>query len=88
MVQVQGFLTPKGLYRQSIFKKFKYEDIIKIKNKPDPALFIFQIYPEKYLYFLYCINLEPMGLQEFFTIKLYNIYTFKQRNKIGHRLNL
>jgi hypothetical protein len=39
MVTILGFLTLKDLYRQSTFlKKFKNENIIKMKNKPDPAI--------------------------------------------------
>jgi hypothetical protein len=39
MVTIPGFLTLKDLYRRSTFKKnFKHENVIKMKNKPDPAL--------------------------------------------------
>jgi hypothetical protein len=39
MVTSPGFLTRKDLYRISIiFLKFKHENVIKMKNKPYPAL--------------------------------------------------
>jgi hypothetical protein len=39
MITSPGFLTRKDLYRISIiFFKFKHENVIKMKNKPDPAL--------------------------------------------------
>jgi hypothetical protein len=39
MVRSPGFLTRKDLYRISIIlKKFKHENVTKMKNKPDPAL--------------------------------------------------
>jgi hypothetical protein len=39
MAIIPGFLTWKDLYRLSIiFLKFNHENVIKMKNKPDPAL--------------------------------------------------
>jgi hypothetical protein len=39
MVTIPGFLTRKDLYRVSIiFFKLKHENVIKMKNKPYPAL--------------------------------------------------
>jgi hypothetical protein len=39
MVTIPGFLTRKDLYRISrIKKKIKHENVIKMKNKPYPAL--------------------------------------------------
>jgi hypothetical protein len=39
MVTIPGFLTRKDLYRISIiFKKIIHENVIEMKNKPDPAL--------------------------------------------------
>jgi hypothetical protein len=39
MVTIPGFLIRKDLYRVSIiFLKLKHENVIKIKNKPYPAL--------------------------------------------------
>jgi hypothetical protein len=39
MITSPGFLTRKDLYRISIiFSKFKHENVIKMKNKPDPTL--------------------------------------------------
>jgi hypothetical protein len=39
MVTSTGFLTRKDLYRISIiFFKFKHENVIKMKNKLDPAI--------------------------------------------------
>jgi hypothetical protein len=35
MVTIPGFLTRKDLY---CIIKFKHENVIKMKNKPDPAL--------------------------------------------------
>jgi hypothetical protein len=40
METIPGFLTRKDLYRISIiFFNIKHENVIKMKNKPDPALF-------------------------------------------------
>jgi hypothetical protein len=39
MVTSPAFLTQKDLYRgQHNFLKFKHENVIKMKNKPDPDL--------------------------------------------------
>jgi hypothetical protein len=38
MATVPGLFTLKDLYCQSRLKKLNYENYIKMKNKPDPAL--------------------------------------------------
>jgi hypothetical protein len=38
IITVPGFLNQKDLYRRSKYKNFKYDNVIKMKNKPDPSL--------------------------------------------------
>jgi hypothetical protein len=38
MVTIPGFLIRKDLYRVNNFLKLKHENVIKMKNKPYPAL--------------------------------------------------
>jgi hypothetical protein len=45
VVTIPGFITRKDLYREAYFLNFKHENVIKMKNKPDPTYFNLQIYP-------------------------------------------